>query len=260
MQEPDVTVILPTIRTHLLGRWYESLKNSIGSKSFEVIAAGPFTDVDIPDSRFKIISTFASPTVATQLASLDARGKVLIHSVDDAIFLEGAIDRELDKYDGKSIVGMRYKEGIDYSGDTLPDNYWYSYTAYPHIPNIKGSWIHCVHFMMPKQLFDAVGGFDCEFHYLNHATHDLLFRLQYAGVKSYLSSEDITTCSWQPERTGDHGSIHDAQTLHDSPLFHDKWKSIPAIKIDINNWKNQPEIWKTRFTGNEKSYNELEHK
>lgn len=259
MQEPDVTVILPTIRTHLLDRWYNSLSKSISRHTYEVCAAGPF-EVTSEMQNFHFSKTFRNPTASTQLASASARGRILIHSVDDALFLENAISDEIDRYDGKSIVGMRYREGIDYSGESLPDNYWYAYTAYPHIPTIQGSWIHCVHFMMPRNLFMAVGGFDCNFHYLNHATHDLLFRLQYAGVKSYLSRSDITTCSWQPERTGDHGSIHDAQTLNDAPLFYQKWRTVPSLKVDFDNWKSQPEVWSTRFKGNENSYSELEHK
>jgi hypothetical protein len=39
---PDVSVILPTIRVHLLEAWYESLVLACPSHTFEVVCCGPF--------------------------------------------------------------------------------------------------------------------------------------------------------------------------------------------------------------------------
>lgn len=258
----QLSVILPTIRVHLLDKWFRTLEKSCNRNKFEVICAGPFPPsaslLKLPN--FKWISSFASPTVCAQLCGIEARGELLLHSVDDALYYPDAVSNEIDVYND-NIVGMRYNEGENYSGKELPEWYWYCETAYRGWQAIHPRWGHCVHFMMPTSLFKKVGGFNCQYHYLNEATHDLLFRLQKNGVRYALSRQEVTNCSWQPERTGDHGSIHDAQIGHDAPLFRSLWgQGVQPLYIDINNWKSQPEVWSTRFTGTESSYNDLRAK
>lgn len=263
VNRPDISVILPTIRVHLLEKWYASLQESCGDIDFEVVCCGPFRPPDslMEKANFKWIESFASPTVCTQLCAINAQGGHLLHSVDDAIYLPGAVEREYQK--DFIIKGMAYREGVDYSGDSMPPHYWTCGHAYGQWPLIANHWIHCVHFMMPRLLFELCGGFNCEYDYLNHATHDLLFRLQGHGYDMIMSDEDVTTCSWQPERTGDHGAIHDAQIGHDAPLFSRNWSGgmasgPPEFKIGIDNWVLQPEVWKTRFTGKERVYDDLQ--
>jgi hypothetical protein len=255
---PSISVIMPTIRTHLLQNWYDSLVESCQDVPFEVVCCGPFEPPKslMEKENFIWIKSFASPTVCAQLCALRARGTYLLHSVDDAIYLPNAVAEEYRK--NFNIKGMAYREGQDYSGNTMPKGYWSCGSAYSGWPMIENHWCHCVHFMMPSLLFELFGGFDCQYDYLNHATHDLLFRLQAERYEMVMSDQDVTNCSWQPERTGDHGAIHDAQVGHDAPLFHKNWfHSRPKAHIDINNWKKYPQVWKTRFTGEEGSYENL---
>lgn len=79
MQEPDVTVILPTIRTHLLEKWYHSLSKSISRHTFEVCAAGPFEPIG-EMQNFRFTKTFRNPTASTQLSSATSHGRILLHS------------------------------------------------------------------------------------------------------------------------------------------------------------------------------------
>ena len=113
-----LSVFLPTIRTHLLEKWYDSLCESCNRHDFEVIFCGPF---DIPSTlttkdNVKFIKDYGNPTRAAHLAALQAEGEYLYHTVDDILFYEGVVSEELDYIDPSSVVAMRYNEGVDHSG------------------------------------------------------------------------------------------------------------------------------------------------
>ena len=257
-----VSVFLPTIRTHLLEKWYDSLEKSCSRHSFEAIFCGPF---EIPESlnkkgNVKFIKDFGNPTRAAQLAAISAEGEYLYHVVDDILFFEDCVSDELDKIEENDIVALRYREGQDFSGTELSERYWYAPNAYPSWPGVNQGCGIGIHFLMNKGLFEEFGGFDCRFEYLNHAAHDLLFRIQKAkGVNYKLSSKEASTADWMPGTSGDHGPIHYAQTTHDEGLFRSMWFSgNDNLKISIDNWKDVPEVWSRRFNNTDiKSYEEL---
>ena len=242
-----VSVFLPTIRTHLLEKWYASLEKSCSRHSFEAIFSGPF---DIPDSlakreNVKFIKDFGNPTRAAQLAAIAAEGEYLYHVVDDILFFEDCLSDELDKIEENDIVALRYREGQDFSGTELPPAYWYAPNAYPSWPGINQGWGIGIHFLMKKEIF-------IEF--------DLLFRIQKAREVNYkLSSKEASTADWMPGTSGDHGPIHYAQITHDEGLFRSMWFSgNDNLNIDIGNWKDVPEVWSRRFDSTDiKSYEEL---
>ena len=104
---------------------------------------------------------------------------------------------------------------------------------------------------MKLDYFKELGGWDCRYEYVNHSLHDLMFRVQADGGRLYDSQTDATTCNHFVDKTGDHAPIYDAQTFHDKPKF-DAIYSVPnaaanRIKIDLNNWEQQPEVWDRRF-------------
>ena len=83
-----LSVFLPTIRTHLLEKWYETLCESCNSHDFEVIFCGPF---DIPTTvsehkNVKFIKDFGNPTRAAQIAAINCEGDYLYHTTDDVVF------------------------------------------------------------------------------------------------------------------------------------------------------------------------------
>lgn len=255
-----LSVFMPSIRTHLLEKWYESLTKSCDRHGFEVIVCGPF---DPPTSlteldNFKFVRSFASPTVCAQLAALEATGEYLYHTTDDVIFFPYEISNELDIIEDE-IVGMRYREGQSHSGSELPRSYWFAEPSYGGMAGVNGEWGICVHFLMKCDLFLDYGGFDCRYQYLNHAGHDLLFRIQQSEPTTFdLSFNEICSADWLPNVTGDHSPIHHAQTNHDAPLFYSEWlQKNSRGKIPIINYKSQPEIWNQRFTGKEEKYDDL---
>ena len=255
-----LSVFMPTIRTHLLNDWYDSLESSCNRHDFEVVLCGPFDPPKSISNRsnVKFIKDYGSPTRSAQIAAINSSGDYLYHVVDDIIFEKDSISNELDSLDENTIISMRYKEGQNHTGHELPDHYWMAVSSYNY-RTINPLWKNCVHFIMHRNLFNSYGGFDCEYEYLNHATHDLLFRIQYdSNIKCILSKSTVCSADWMPGTTGDHGPIHFAQTEHDAQLFHKNWsQTLPTLKIDIDNYKNQEPIWKRRFKGSEKTYEEL---
>lgn len=246
-----VSIFLPTIRPYLLEKWYDSLEKSCNKHSFEVIFCGPY---DIPHTlrrknNVKFIKDFGSPTRAGQIAAINANGDYLYHTTDDVLFFPNVISDELDSIQGNEIVGMRYREGQNYSGNTLDNTYWYSPNAYPNLRGVNNTWGICVHFLMCNKIFIKYGGFDCRWQYLNHAGHDLLFRIQQnENIKYILSKNEICSADWTPGTMGDHGPVHFAQTEDDAPLFIQEWCVKNTRKcVPLNNYQNQPEIWKRRF-------------
>jgi hypothetical protein len=256
-----LSVFMPTIRTHLLENWYSSLEYSCNRHDFNVILCGPFDPPNSILSRGNVvfIKDFGSPTRSAQLAALSAAGELLYHVTDDVLFFPNVISNEIDLFETNTITALRYTEGIGYEGDKLPLSYWYAPNAYPNWPGVNQNWGIGVHFLMHRQLFIDFGGFDCRFHYLNHAGHDLLFRMQKSGIKYKTSLEIASKADWMPGVTGDHAAIHNAQIFHDDPLFRHIWfHGREDSIIDKNNWLNQPDVWTTRFKNtNINSYRDL---
>ena len=136
---------------------------------------------------------------------------------------------------------MRYREGEGHLGNKLDASYWYAPNAYGDFPGVK------------------YGGFDCRWQYLNHAGHDLLFRVQKNEAVEYcLSDEEASSADWMPNITGDHAPIHHAQIQDDDPLFQREWffENDRGV-IDLHNYKDQSSIWNKRFNGNEERYSDL---
>ena len=258
-----VSIFLPTIRTHLLEKWYETLEASCSRHDFEVVFCGPF---DIPESlasknNVKFIKDFGNPTRSAQRAAIECTGEFIYHTVDDVIFYPNCLSDELDKIQSDDIIAMRYIEGADYSGSDLPDSYWYaSPSDYADWPGVSSSWGIGIHFLTSKSNFLRFGGFDCRFEYLVHSTHDLLFRMQKTNEFNYKLSEGVaSSADWQPETTGDHAPIHFAQLTHDAGLFQSMWfNGNDNLKINESNWQAQPSVWNRRFNSDKiKSYEEL---
>ena len=268
----DVSILIPAIRTHNWLMMYGSLANSCKKHSFELVLVSPF---DLPENmrhfkNVKLIRDYGPPTRAAQIGSLHCEGKLMYHCVDDAIFLPDSIDKGIEQYNQicgyKDVINMRYREGVNYSGQTMPMGYW---TAWHHgelrTPGIPQNYKISLHHMFDINYFRELGGWDCQFEYINHPLHDLMFRVQADGGKLYDSVVDATTCDHYINKTVDHGPIFDAQTYSDKPKF-DAIYSKPGaaekrIHLDINNWKDAPAVWDRRFKAKEgklpKNYKEL---
>lgn len=298
-----LSVFLPTIRTHLLPEFCDFLRRSY-SGDLEVVLAGPFcpqgsdshyveylyptayTEEELMDEDGKIkikwIQTFQSPTCAAQEAALACTGDLILHSVDDTLYLPGALDELVESFlimeesapeDSVIIYNAPYcdspegyrelqkNKSVDPNKWKHPTNYWTAANAgYAGIPNIDPSYMTTCHFLMRRSAFEWYGGFDCQFEYLNHACHDLLYRMYLDGASGFPWDETVSLADWIPDRQGDHGPINDAQLFHDHPLFIKKWggMKLPELKTDPLNYQQYEAVWERRFNkGGQKEYGEL---
>ena len=94
---PEISIILPSISTDKLLGVYQSIKRST-RRTFELIIAGPYAlPVELQNNtEIVYVSSFAAPIVASQMAAELARGKIFLWTADDALFLNGALDRAID--------------------------------------------------------------------------------------------------------------------------------------------------------------------
>jgi hypothetical protein len=253
----DLTVLLPAIRTTLWDNFYDSLAKSCTKYTWELVLSSPFelTPYLQVKNNVKLVKEFGCPSRAAQLALFEVDGNLIYHTVDDALFNPGSIDKAIEQYralaNKKAVVNMRYREGMNFGGTELPPEYW---TAWHHkdlmLPGIPKEYRTSLHHMMDRDYMLSLGGWDCRFEYLVHPCLDLMFRVQADGGFIVDSEQEITSCDHMPGHTGDHGPIHDAQTIHDYPIFYQMYATDNASKrihVDINNWSQQPSIWARRF-------------
>ena len=265
----DVSFFLPGIRTHMWEKFYETAKLACQNHTFEVVIVSPF---EPPDSlknveNFHVIKDWGCPTRCAQIAAANCKGRLLYHTVDDGYFYKGSIDVAIDLYDKlctkKDMINMRYREAPDFGGTALPLNFWDAWSSEElQLPGISKNWKISLHFLINREQFVAMGGFDCQFEYLNHPLHDFAFRMQAAGGKILHSPLEVISCTHYPDQTVDHGPIHVAQIFHDSPIFCEIYKNPSAATerytLDYDNWKKCDEAWDRRFKGKKPaSYSEM---
>ncbi len=257
----DVSFFLPGIRTHFWERLYQTAIDACGNYTFEIVVVSPF---DPPKSllgneRFRVIKDFGCPTRCAQIAASNCRGRLIYHTVDDGFFYPGSIDSAVEFYDKHcqkdDMINMRYREGPNHTGGSLPLEFWTAWTSDElRLPGVAKDWKTSLHFLVNREKFLEMGGFDSRFEYLNHPLHDFAFRLQASGGKIYHSPQEVINCTHYPDQTVDHGPIHNAQIHHDAPIFREMYQNSQAAyersSIPFDNWKNAPDVWERRFGNN----------
>jgi len=281
IQMYDISIVLPTIRTHLLEDLYESIVKSCPRHSFELICVGPF---DIPDKlmkkdNVKYIKDYGCPSRAIQIAFINTTGKLVHTLVDDCFYYPDVLSETIDLFNeecgNRNILGMKFFESPEHyqavkEGTTTdqapeqrntshPIGYWYAGPSYGNLKGVNPNWGSACLFIAQTDLVKEFGGWDCKFEYNNHATHDLLFRLQKHDSKFYITEYDVFVANWYEGTTVDHSPIHYGQLTHDVPLFNQMWiNPNNRRKIQLDNYKNSPDVWKRRFKDQlPKTYNEM---
>jgi len=249
-----ISFIVPGIRTHLWERFYNSIPSSFKG-TFEVVFISPF---DLPTSLIKdnvrLIKSFCTIPTCLQIGTISAKYDTICHSVDDSTFIPGALDKVLLSYDYTNPIGLTY---IEYTHAMVGQDCWsVKNLSEFHLPSINLDWYTMVQPIMPLSLFKKIGGIRCEFEYSNHAHHDLAFRLQALGYTINIPDFPISTAEHMPERTGDHGPIHDAQ-MEDVELFNRIYSAELNPIIDLQNYQKHMGVWNRRFSKSPTSYNDL---
>lgn len=258
--KPELSIVCPSIRPHLLLKMYESIFKST-TRSFELVVVSPYA---LPEElnkfkNIKLIRDFGSPMRCNQLGTLFCEGKYLYptHS-DDAIFIENSLDKNLDLITSlgdniENVVVCKYSESENYSANERfqSDDYYKIVNAYPvNKEYIPKSWYIFNAAIFHKEYFYHLGGWDCIFDVPAMGHADLAIRAQKGGAKVTLSPFPISNVDHMPGTSGDHAPIHYSQILHDTPIFYQKY-SGPIdnlqVTIDIMNWKSSETIWLKRF-------------
>jgi len=265
MNKPILSIVLPSIRSKNLKKFYDSVCLACKKYKFELIIVSPY---DLPEElnnigNIKLVRSFACPTVATQIGALFASGKFLFNTTDDGILLENTLDNVIELWNKNNLqkfdtINCRYREGC-LDVDTLkpltnlppelPLDYWNA--QYHDMLKLKGinfDWKISLHFFILLDTFYQLGGLDCIYEYSNFAIHELIFDLQKHGGKVINSESEVGWFSHLPNRTSDHFAVHDAQSEHDWPIFYERHNKDNYIKNSkYDNWKNYSNFWYRRF-------------
>lgn len=248
-----LSAVVPSIRPANLQRLYESIQSSY-SGEFEFIVIGPYRMPLWFDNKTNIvyIEDYGSPTRAQQIGIVRAKGEyVLWGGADDGWYLPGAVDIAMKTVGPKTVVIGRYYEGSD--NPAMNERKYYQINTHT---SSRSKYIdnECLMLMvgvLPRELLVGLGGLDAiRFETLPMAFIDLSARMFRYGASLELQDEIMFRCTHMPGHMGDHGPIHDGQTLHDEPEFRAMYNDPTSLKrttIDISNWQQAPAKWVRRF-------------
>lgn len=267
----DVAVILPCIRPQNLVKVYNSIQEACKGYSFEVLIPSPYTIPDeiLKKENVKYFHTYTSPTIACQMAIQLANARFLYNMTDDGLVQNQAISLAIQLHQqhsltNKDVINMIYREAV-LNCDTLeienvsqidafPSYYWLAVAhEVMRLPGISPNWRIALHFFMDTDYFLQLGGYDCRYETLNHAIHDLMFRVQTDGGRLADLPVPAFYCSHIPGTHRDHKPIVDGQMGPDLTLFnsvYSKPNPIEQVNIKYNNWKHHPTVWERRFDKN----------
>jgi len=257
----DISILIPAIRTNRWTTLYDSIQLACKNYKWQLVLVSPF---ELPENlrqhkNIKLVQDYGSVSRAVQIGMSCLDSDTVFVTVDDCTFAEDSIDTSLEQYkkecSKKDVLAIRYSEGGQISNK---DYYVAGYHDALKLPNINPDWKIAPQFIMDKNYFIELGGFDCRYEYMNEPVHDFMFRLQTLKNKVIISNVYCCIASHYPGLEGDHAPIHNAQSLHDYPLFrHIYANNLNTIHIDYNNWQNSPNIWERRFPEKYSSYEEL---
>lgn len=249
-----LSVIVPSIRPGNLKRLYESIGQAF-SGEYEMVVVSPYK---LPRSmegvkNLKFIEDWGTPIRAQQRGLLACEGEYVSWAADDGFFYPGTIDiamKTLADKDYKTLVVGKYYEHSENPEMNRISYYYINTHQGSRSRFIANDCLMIMVGIVSKRLLFEIGGWDCTFEVCPMAYNDLSVRL-YNYQCTFLFQEEIMfRCSHMPGKSGDHGPIHDAQTIFDQPMFrllYSQKESQRRMFIDLNNWKNSPERWVRRF-------------
>jgi len=252
----DISICVPTIREQHWQRLYDSIVESIGQYTFELILCGPYDELsDYLKNKNNVIliKDHGSPTRAQQIAVSKATGKYVTWAADDGWYypkmLEKSINILNEMNNKKAVIVSHYIEGNELALRNYTMNYhWPLRSAfYPDSFLIINVGIASLEY------YKETGGLDCKFECTAMSHADWGARAQLDGASVHFLEEVLFECTQFIGPIEDHAPIHYAQHEHDQPLYASIWNSSQCLerKIDFNNWKEAPSFWTRRFGGEE---------
>ena len=260
----DISVCLSAIRKDNWVRLYNSIVESIGDYTFELILCGPHKEP--PDElkdldNVSCIYDLGAPTRAQQISMKNASGRYVTWAADDGWFVpeihpcptcgfrEGGSQQrtislaecisELDAEpaEKKCVVAEYLEGGVNSIGHPMCFINRHA-PVRSHLYPDDFLIFNCV--IIPTQYFKDLGGFDCRFEACPMAFIDLGARAQLDGIKTIYKGV-IFECTHSPGEQGDHGPVHHAQIDHDQPLYESIWNPDRDLRPDRRD--QYPEKW-----------------
>jgi hypothetical protein len=253
----EISFFLAGIRTQNWQALYNSIKVCT-SREFELIFVGP---QGLPDSlkdtpNVKFIEDWGCPSRCYQIGLLACTAPYVLYVADDGVFLDnGCIDNAFATLSSlppskKNVISLRYYEGSAKKKAGPTEDYWRMRFHKPHkyMPEIyiPPHFLLVMNGLFYREYILEIGGFDCQFEQPGYGAPDLGARAQHDGANVVLGDYFMELFDG---RAG-HSPIGVAAQKFDKPAFKHIWKRatcMDRIKIDVNNWKNYPEVWPRRF-------------
>jgi len=187
MEKPVLSLIGPSIRTHLWPMFYEVVKQST-TLPFEIIFAGPskITDSGMPDNFIYIQTSNIKPVQCWQIAATKARGEVIALVGDDLIFSPKCFDEAYSIYcqkqNYKAIIALRMLfRGVDQTWTCV-------FPRYNPGPD-KNPLLVPALAIVSKKFFSEMGGYDRSFLFAD-ANFDFFLRAYHESGAEFFWTKD----------------------------------------------------------------------
>lgn len=253
----DLSILVPGIRNENWEALYEHSTWGCKRYKYEMIFCGPYA---LPPAlqdvkNVKYIKDFGSPARALHLASLVAEGRFMTWFADDAHVYPDSVDCAMDlllaNNPDKDIIGIRYCEGENHSGNEFTHPMHYSYVS-THVdlqaPNVDRNWIAPGVLMLSTEYYRWLGGLDQRYHHANMNVYDLAYRAQRNGSKVILTPFLVMNCNWSPKRNQSNCAVIQSFFENDRPLYWSSYSQpeLPPIQLDPENWRDTEVVWTKR--------------
>ena len=245
-----LSIVMPAIRRNKWVNVYNSIQLDF---AWELIIVSPYDlPPELPRKNIKYFQDFGSPMRASCIGANLAEGKYLTWIADDGLPYSNTINKAVQILDndinGRLVVVTKYLEACT---EVHPDWYYQLNVAYPKTPFIPDEWKIFNTAFMHREYYETLGGWDSQFETTAVGHADLANRAQRDGCAVNLIQDPLLNCEHMPGTSGDHAPIYFAHTEHDENLYKKIYNDPSCIhrtRIDINNWKKQPHIWRRRFS------------
>lgn len=244
--KPDLSIIIPSIRTDGWKALVEQISVACGRYTFEVIFVGPEYNNDVDEFRnVKYARDFGSPNRCQQIGLLLAEGEYVTWMCDDfedgPFNIDKFLDCLIDKDEDVVVIGNYYE------ADVIAVNNFSVKSCYGGGNGIHPDWqIFNVAFVKRSYL-ERFGGFDCKYQVTCLGHTDLAVRMQSRGCVIINDNINLGSVKHVPNVEGDHGPIHHAQIGHDQPLFYQSTQGLFPSVVHMSNWKKEEAVWQRRF-------------
>jgi hypothetical protein len=257
----DLSLIISGIRNENWQTFYHQMQKSCNRHTFEIVFCSPY---ELPEffntvDNVKFIKDLGCPSRCLQRASTLAEGEFIAIASDDGIVLDSTFSNCIDQIresssPEKNIIALKYTEGQNFRANLsdFSNQYWHArFHGDLRMDGIEEDWNICLMFLMSTQRFRDLGGIDCRFEHFNANLHDMAFRAQRDGSRVLISRDFVTAHDWDPSRNEHNSPILQAYFRNNKPLLQSIYSTKEAanarpIKIDYNNWQEQPEVWPRR--------------